>query len=441
MPGQLTPKAHGIHRRAMSDMGDDALLEPSELEDGRYAHIDVTRICCIVLVVFSVFDARYAMVNTICAWQWVLPLLWLLCGICYGLSERTILDYSGRLLKYFAIGFFVNLTAWILQGWVWQNSVWEVPVQMMFVFNLMVVTLLLAPVKLYCFKPRQEGQETLPITASFQTQEGKVEGRDRRDELLRALMFVGAGIAAILVLGQKVLRPLLIKLAEAISTSSVHLDIKVLASADAASVFGSNLAKQLQVCLVSLWIVAVCPQLFDKSLTSWILLAHFYVHRAAAGLWKPELFCNSFCLVLIAMVACRLGMAKRRQVGTALFRYWYVLAVACGLLWRPGFPGSGGTETLKAVGIGIDFEDERARMIKDHVIEAMLVILWLTAGQYMVDPKIFSEDGLSWLNEWALLAFLLNTAFQLILAWPLDWVALLALGPVCWVLNFRLSSG
>ncbi|CAE8595800.1 unnamed protein product [Polarella glacialis] len=429
MPGQapLEGKLLGPPTRGL---GDDALLDPSEAVNGRYVHLDVTRICCIMCVVLSSFDERYALMNTGFAWQWVLQILWLLCGICFGLSDRSYADYAGRLMKYLGVGLLVNWSAWVLNGWTWQTDVWGVPVQMMFVLNLIVVTALLAPIKSFWVRPLLEEERRLPVASP--TEDPISAADSSRDKMLRAWLILGSGLIGIVLCSHLFLRPALIELIQAMHSRAEYFQIKEMMDPHQSSTFAVELVCQLQVCAAALWILVVSPLLFDKSLTAWMLFANFYLHRAFLGLWRTDLFSNSFCLVMIAMVACRFGLAKRRQLGKLVHRYWFFIMWLAGMLWSPGFPGTDGAMPVKRYGLVPQTEADQLRMVKHFATEALLTMAWLTGGQHMVDKKIFTVDGLSWVNEWAVVAFLMHTGLRLLLGSPLGWVALLAIGPVCW---------
>lgn len=431
MPGKRAP-VQEVKRRAF-EVDDSILLDPSMAVDGRFVHIDVTRICCIACVVLTKLDGRYALVNELCGWQWVLQVLWLLCGVCFGLSERSFVGYASRLVKYLVIGLLVNWTAYVLQGFVWQSHVLMLPVQMMFVFVLLLVTTILAPIKTYWLVDGTL-DERLPLTGAQESSSIS----SRRDHFLQTLMIVGAGLVTFLILGF-VTRPMVADFAEVLHKQFSTSQLNDVVVGDSLALFAEEIVNQIEVCLAALWLVAVCPQLFDKSLLVWVLIAHFNLHRAFLGLWRSNLFCDAFCLVLIATVAVRFGMAKRCQLGRMVHRYWFLVCFLGGAMWAPGYPGTNGAYLVKSTGIISEIEADSVRMIKHFGAETLLSLAWLTAGQTMVDPKIFSVDGLSWVNEWALLAFLLQTALWLLFGQPMSTVILLAMGPVCWAAHSYLS--
>lgn len=408
--------------------GDDSLLDPSIALNGRYVHLDVTRICCIICVVLRVFDHRFAKWNTLYAQNWVLQLLWVICGLCYCLTKRPLPRYLGRLLLYFAIGVIVNWATWVINGWSWGVDIWFMVNQMNFVLILAVICVLLAPLKNYLSRLAEE--DIRPLESSLPEREPEKNhhlGCSKTcsgHSLAGIIMVIGGGVAVISVIFTLAIYEGLQTVCKLVSRRGVHMGIGDLETEAHAESLGKVVSNSLQACASGLWIVLVFARLSsNRGAAVWLLLVNFYGFRLARGYGSADLPFHGFYLMMVALTAQYLGLSYRQQIGKLVHRYWMVVCFALAFLWTPGMRGPLMTQPPEDL-----YTRER------HIlIEAVCIISWLTAGQHMVDPKIFAEDKLSWVNEWALVAFLVHRGMDWLFPWPLPWIILIALGPACWL--------
>jgi len=388
---------------------ENRLLDPSLALSGRYVHLDITRICCIVCVVFSFFDERYATNNVVLNQNWVLPLLWVVCGVCFGLSEKPLHEYLGRLLLYAGIGLLVNWTSWEINGWRAGSFFWDMAAQMQFVMSLIGICLLLAPLKGYLRRLKEEDL-------------GNDDTRElmSRDSVLCGTVTVFSGLLAITV-GFALLAPSIAWLTRFFQRQAAPLGLdhtNLDASARAFVLY-------LQIVASGIWIFQAYMRFFpDRSLMPWILIINFYGHLvlfdADLGISRSVHFFHGLYLVMVALAALHLGLHRRRQLGKLVLRYWMVVAFVLGFLWPPGL----------VVG---NLEPPRGFSMHGRyvLLEAIIVSGWLCAGQLLFDTKIYTQDKLAWVNDWALMAFITHRAVLWGFGFHMGWAVLLALGPVC----------
>mmetsp|Transcript_158190 Transcript_158190/g.484655 ORF Transcript_158190/g.484655 Transcript_158190/m.484655 type:complete len:427 (+) Transcript_158190:66-1346(+) len=406
---------------------DDALLDESLALNGRYVHLDVTRICCIVCVVVGTFDPRHYEWNTLYAQSWVPQLAWLVSGICFSLTKRPLLMYLRRVLAYLAIGAVVNSAAWMINEWSWETEVWFVGHQMNFVLCVLLSVPFLAPLKNHlkevAAKDSRSTTEALPKKAA-DDHIAKHGGLSFNADLPWGVFVIAGGVAVIDVAFCLALCPALHSLCALLSVHGLSLGFRDMRTEAKAGMMGKNIGYCLATICCGLWIVLAFPRLFkSRGAVAWLLLANLYIHRLACGYGPGTFLLSGFYLMLVAVTAVHLGLAYRQRVGQLVHRYWMVVVFALRFCCTPGLHGALISHPPP------DLYD-RQRYI---LVEALLVVAWLTAGQHMVDPAIFTHDGLGWVNMWALAVFPVFLGTEWLVPWPLSWLVLLGMGPLCWL--------
>mmetsp|Transcript_130729 Transcript_130729/g.279591 ORF Transcript_130729/g.279591 Transcript_130729/m.279591 type:complete len:442 (-) Transcript_130729:77-1402(-) len=428
---------HFLHGKgSWTDGSSSALLDPSSTIDGRYVHLDISRACCIVCVVVNVFDARLGDWNILYAQSWVLQLLWVVCGICFSMSQRTFVSYMGRMSLYFAIGVTANWSAWLFNGWNWAENFWSMLAQNSFVFILILIIIILAPVRTYLRRLAVQGRDlTLPLATSPQEEPEEqhlieCSSRDRA-EFLQCCMILSSGIFLLAVTFVLVLRPALRDMEPLIQRHREKLGLPGVTDIRTGAEYYVEASYSLQTCLAGLWIVYCWPKLFkDKTLMAWALIVNLYIHRLVVGYGTPDLPFHGFSLFLVALTACELGMAGRKRLGGLVVRYWMVGCFLLAFLWTPGLHGDLMQQPPRDL-------YQRERYI---LIEAVFVVGWLTAGQYMVDVKIFTVDKLTWVTDSALVAFLVHQSVIWVFPREVALGFMLCIGPFCWICHRGLSG-
>lgn len=398
----------------------DALLDPSFEVEGRYPHLDVTRFCCILVLFMESADPGIVMSNSMNVQEWARPLLWLLSGICFAKTDRHALAYLGRQLMFLSLGVSVNLVAWYLQGLPMHDKARQIVGKMIYLLVLIVSLALLAPLKHFVLRPMVEAKQRLPMSEE--------ERNVYRSWRSQAYFVLVAGLIGLVILTEHLIGPALGRFyagdAGQEMLTSLGTDVKGSAASLAS---GLATARGLEVCLGGLWILGCYVKLFNNhAMTAWAMLGYFYCHRLLFGWDASDLQVHCFYFVLVAMTAHFLGLARRSQLGAMARRYWMVVLFVGGILWQPGLVGDM-THQPPASGDWL-----RSRYV---LTEAVLVLAWLTGGMYMADPKIFSEDGLGFVNDWILLVYLLHQAAFTLLGDQFTYGFLALLLPVCWFLR------
>jgi hypothetical protein len=70
-----------------------------------------------------------------------------------------------------------------------------------------------------------------------------------------------------------------------------------------------------------------------------------------------------------------------------------------------------------------------------NLLEFIFVVIFFTALERGIDEKIFSQDKLDFLGNWAMLLFLVHKAVHMLFDSPYNWFVLLGLTFPCWMLH------
>jgi len=405
-----------------ADEDADRLLASNSAVDGRFPYLDLTRLICIWLVVMDHGGTLYGVWNVMYVQGWVLQYLYIIAGISFGMSKTPLLQYVGRLGMYFLVGVFCNFTAWVVKGMDWKGQMWDVVFQFWFVFGLMGFVCCLAPLKAYLMRVRDravpQDWEQVP-----------------RDELqhwyiaiLQGLAAVGFGVVAIKVVWHLALVPLVqrsltlpvVALGRYTGYGAEHWGLP--STNDEGAEFLEHFCTYLQVTAISVFIILIFPMVSNQtSLVGWLVLLNTYLHRVFCYRAQEARMINSFDVTMIGMTCYYLGLRHRKVVGTYLVRYWFLVLFACAMLWPPGAHGRFDENPPKAL----------THRVMDNAQEALLVVLFLTAIERMVDTNIFMVDipkSTMWaLNVYGFLLFLVHKAIHIMIPQPLNWFLLVAL--------------
>jgi hypothetical protein len=416
---------------------DQSLFTPTP--DGHYPHVDATRIAAVWCVAIDHGAPSFGIVNALFTQNWVLQYLFLVSGVSFGLSNRSSLGYVARLGVYFAIGVVVNVSAHILTGQPWWNHMFAVVFQFWFVAALMVYIMLLTPLKRHLANVKAQGQ----MQASEDDANPEVTSRPADKGvgawlLMKAVLVVIIGFLSISVVFVCLAEPIANALAPIISYAAQYM------GTNAASWMGGSgglVAAQhvivemmlcLQLTLTCIFVVLVYPYFAgETTLVGWLLLVITYTHRIVFFRGQQERPLHCFDLTMLGLVCYFYGLRNRQVVADVLARYWMVVLFGCAMLWPPGEYANAHHRFDEQP---IDRLDERARW---NALEGIFVMIWLVAGERLIDPTIFTQDKLGFLNEWALLVFLLHKAIHIAVIEPLNWLLLLALAPLCWYVSTR----
>lgn len=396
----------------------EAKVLPSQDEDrllweksgGTYHALDLARIFCIFLAVVDHAGTPFGEYNVMYVQAWVLQYLYIVGGISFGLTSRSLCNYLNRLGMYFVIGVACNLTAWIIMRMDWVHNAWNVIYQFFFVLGLMIFTFLLNPLKRWL--------------------RWVVSGRARHFNVgwLGSLGCVAAGLLLIKLLFTFVIVPLcqwafaerLANFIGDLGTGAQFWGLPL--TTEEAVLFLDEMFGILQLSTSTIFLAFLGPLITPKlSLVPWVVMLNLYGHRVFEFRGSEARLFNSFDMTTLGLTCYYCGVAYRRFIGKYLARYYFFVLFVSALLWPTGFfKRLDEHPTLDPV--------LRAR---NTLLEALWVVVFLTAMERMVEPEIFVEDQLQFLGNWTLLLFLVHKAVQIVLPVPWSWVVLFALLPLC----------
>lgn len=410
----------------------------------------MTRICCVWLVVIDHGACDFGSWNTLFGQSWVLQFLLIICGVCFGMSQRNLWNYEKRLALYLFVGISANWIAWLLKGKNWREDFWDVVFQFWFVVGVMVYSLLLNPLKLYLsnikelresLRDSQEMDEASldeEVAAISNSEEGHEERWHHSSLMkwtrLRGPVIALGGMIFIWLTFQLVVTPMTQKLLAPMvlgAVSHVGEGASFWGLPDSLPSSEAFLAEQCSyaVCMaISLFLVIVGPHVFERTgAVTWLVLLNTYGHRCLLYRSKAERMSHGMELMVIGLTSYYLGLRYRQTVGQYVVRYWFVILFALSMLWPLGLDDrlDENPPTPKEAMLRLRFQ----------LMEAIFVVCWLTAGDRMVQPEIFSQDKLGFLSEWALLLFLIHMAVHILLPQPWNWLFLMALAPACYVVQ------
>jgi len=434
-----------IPSTAVSADEDDALLV--RMAKPWYPHLDVTRIFCVCLVVIDHGNPRLGEWNTLLGMNWVVQYLYLVCGICWAMSSRNVAGYLKRLMMYVCIGVSINFLAWIIAGKDWKRNFHDVIFQFWFVIGLMAYVLLLAPLKPYAKwvleTSRFRFYSPPGIEADWAVErEAHVQRQRERQfcQCLKGCLVIGGGVLAMCIVSKVAVDPLVSMSPGIVAPLFSRLNMGhgaqfwgIPTNLEQEREFLQNTCTCMQLTFSNLYIVLVFPLCFQEvSLISWWLIFNTYSQRIlfnrgeSAASERPF---HGLDLTMLGLVCYYFGMKHRRALGDVVVRYWFGVLLLCGLLWLPGYHKRFDQRP----------EQDISQRTRIEMIEAILIICWLLAGERMVDSRIFSDDKMGFMNYWALVVFLVHKAVHILLPTPWNWIVITGLVPVVWLVCRRKS--
>lgn len=390
---------------------DDAIL--ARCSDGRYPCLDVIRIFCVWLVCVDHGGTSFGHWNVMFVQSWVLQYLFLICGICFAISSRSLSFFLSRLGLYFAVGMACNWAAWTVLGKDPRTDLWNVIFQFWFVVALMIFVIWLAPIRHILRMPLLE-------TADLR--------------LPTCFLLMGAGCLCIAAVCHKIIIPLMQALFAAplsyLAGKAGHAAEfwGMPGSESAAEDFISDFLTYFQVSAYNLFIVVAFPKMHrDVTLVAWLLIGNVYLHKALLYRAQEARLINAFDFTLLGLVCYSYGLKWRWIIGEYMLRYWFVMLFICAILWKPGTYGRFDEAPPQDFTLRATY----------NMIELVCLLFFLTAAERSFSPKIFTIDKLEFLGNWALFLFLVHKAVHLLVPAPFNWVVLISLIIPCYALYER----
>jgi len=418
--GTATTKEHHRDDHVKEDLLNDRDEEHQLfMKDGRRLHcLDVARIVCVALVAVnhggSSWSDQFGLWNEMYVQQWVLQWLFVICGISFGMSSRNTPGYLGRLLLYFVIGVFTNWCAWVIEGLNWRDNIWNVVFQFWFIFGLMVYIICLTPMKQY-----------LERISSRRT-------RSAEFSLTTGIVLV----VVILLLVHFAFRYLLGPIMNMMFSQAIVVFSSIggygatfwgfPSNPEDTLLFIEELLSYLQVSVGSILILWIFPMVSNRlSLTNWLVLLYVYFFKCLEYRGQFARIIDGFDFTMIGLANFYLGLSYRRTIGKYMCRYWFFVLFVFALLIPPGTWGRFDETSIHDLSFRIRW----------HMVELILVVLFLSAAERIADSGIFTEDKLGWLSWWALYIFLTHKFIHMVLPQPWNWLALIMTAPIAWLIH------
>jgi hypothetical protein len=389
---------------------DETFLGP-----GKHPCLDMIRTLCVWLVCVDHGGTEYGIYNTMFVQSWVLQYLYLVCGICYAMSSKSLGAFQLRLLGYFCLGVGCNLTAWIIAGQDWRHDIFNVVFQFWFVFGLMVFIAILAPLKASIVAQRQSLSEVASAWQNFEP----------KGVLLLAgyVLIYATYMLIICPFVQRSLSGIVYRLISPFKgPGSDFWDIPQ--SKSEAEEFVNSYMMDIRVSLMNVYIVLVFPRFNSRvSLIGWLVILNSYAFKMTTYRGPEARMINAFDFTMIGLVVYVYGLRYRKLIGEYLVRYWFVTLFLCGILWP--------------LGVTRRFDEHPPEHIpmrvRYNLLEAFFLVLFLTAAERTISFKIFTEDKLEFLNYWSLVLFLVHKAVHILVPVPFNWLVLLGLSVPCYL--------
>mmetsp|Transcript_82582 Transcript_82582/g.229125 ORF Transcript_82582/g.229125 Transcript_82582/m.229125 type:complete len:453 (+) Transcript_82582:99-1457(+) len=394
------------------DLNDERLLVPTP--DGYFPHLDIWRFMCIAVVVLDHGNGSYSYWNLFFGQNWALQYIFVICGVAFGLSKRSLGGYLFRLVAYAIVGISCNWLAYVITGQDWRHDPWNMVFQFWFIIALIGYSLLLVPLRRYlvsCHDLPKIGDSKVKLTVT---------------RVLGGIGVILGGLAcifALLSVGLTWLTAGFLKGKLQAALSKLGPGLAYWADKDQAGGLLQGLCTALELTVSNFWLAFAIPTVFpsEASVTGWVILINMHTRRLShwySGL--GEKLMNGLDLMLLGLVCFHLGLKYRRQVGNVAVRYWFVWLSVCGLVWKPGTSGR----------MDLLMPEDWSMTWRMRFIDTVYMGVWLVAGDRFVDPKIFTEDKCNFINNLGLFLFLVHKAIHIVLPVPWNWVLILSLGPV-----------
>jgi len=345
----------------------------------RVLYFDFWRILCVMCIVITHADEMYAKWDIAAVQQWVLQIIMVISGTCYGMSRGSclhLLHYQSRLLAIVSFASFLNWAACEVakEPW-WEDIGAKVCFQAGFIPLMNVGSLLSFPLKLFLDASGSKCGK-FPIC-------------------IYALATAGFAVlwACSAVLDVDTLMPGFLKPEE--------MEDRSMGFRCCTITCGLPLLATMGTCILpNKW----------WGVTGWILLALLYSAQVAKknpwfGYWMHlvDIYNWSFFVQ-------RVPLLNDQAVGLFFAQAWPIWAVGGGLMGR--FPGEEGRRDQ----LPFEYAWDRLRF---YCLEALFVVAFVVIPTLGVERTIplraLSRNHLAWLNAWSLLAFCTHKAVYLLL--------------------------
>lgn len=436
------------------------ILDPSTK---RYAHLDMMRVCCVVLVVFDHGWYRYSAENVLYSQSWVLQLLWVISGVSGALGSMGVCKHVARLGIYFVVGLLINWLGFLIAQRDWQGEFHNVVFHLFFIAGLIIFVLLTGLTKpvlrmhgRWRLKNYLDGDGERADTADAATLESglppsegpgrevvppqptKVEARSspqgpRNAKDIRALVIFSAVLLTYLV-AQIALGVWLKNDEPAIIQSSLTSVLPVNHPFWTSGMDDGMILGQVTSAVGTLLVAHVGARQFRSTGSSpwlaWLVLAYQFFCRVVLvpclfGQTRMGRIFSGFELFVLGLTAGTRGMRGAtllRKFGT---RYWFAVLMLLALMWDPRWDQRFDENPPE------DFVHNLRVVFSEYVC----VVGFLTMGENMFDAKIFTEDKAGWLGDWGLLLFLVHWFVHVAVPAPANWIVLAITCPLTFFLK------
>lgn len=397
----------------------------------RLCWLDVTRTAAVVGMAIHRSYPLYTQFGFGFGQSWAPQLASVISGICFSTSSRGIILYIARLFVYLSIGYAFNFLAYAAQnGW---NTACSHPVahirQMWLVIGFVSFCILCWPAKwLRIRNPVDLGDivgrnvlERLPLTGDPVEVTFSTQDQLRRHILFTLLMTLQSFccLASVHIVYHEFSRSLL----ELFARGGFWFELSTT----------WNTYLHIDIAMRNLALVLLYPWICGCDFIGWIpwtVLGNMYLSRIACAGNRLGHGFHLFNLFLLGVIANRFGMRGRPVLQKYFLRYWFLVPFICGLLIIPGLPVLIEEYPLQ------DFVPR----LRYNLVEVILLVAWLVAGERMVDPGIVMEDGICCIGSWGLLVYLLHVALFQIYPFLFGWAIMISMIIPCWAYNRAVNE-
>lgn len=395
-------------------------------------------IMCVVIDNGNRHAYQYGIHNTLFTQEWVVQVLWMICGISWSLSKSNLGVYILRLLAYVLLGGGLNCIAWMVKGSDWQSDLAGVLYQMWFAVALIMYVSLTV-----CIKP---ALRQAPLTGLFNDANGDGENSlSLKNEFLDAEERSSLkGLGGFLVAWYLVMA--------ALWGSGLALDSSQMQTSIGDFLGNSSLpwtqGLEGKAILGQLWSTLGLLVLIHAGAATlrsrrtapwlcWIVIAYVYVNRI---LILPALFdlygggagrfFVGFEFFLIGLVASTMGLKHKGYFKFCLDNYWIVLLGGNAMLWGPTW------NTRMDRHAPADF----VVILRIHASELMFVVLFLAAGSWVFPERAWPPLLRMWISRLGLVWFLVHKALHIVAPEPLNWILLFVVLPLAFLAPAHLQA-
>lgn len=397
---------------------------------GQFIALDMFRVICVCMVVVDHGGTSFGHWNTMFVQSWVLQWLFLIAGICYGVTSRGLWHYLSRLGGYFCVGVFCNFLAFVIVGNDVRGNLWNVVFQFWFIVGLMGFLVLLTPIKKH-LKSVVDARGTDSEEDFLKHGPGPASMGFKYHPAACIFLVIG-GFCLIYAFANFVF----IRICQMLF--SVPLATWATGMGPASEFWGlpqnaadahdfiADFIGYFLLSVTSLYLIVVFPMVSDRlEYTAWIVLFNTYSHRMLLYRSQMARLINGFDVTMIGITCFYYGLAHRRVVGEYMTRYWFVMLFTCSVLWPPGTYGR----------FDEDPPTDLAFRMRYNFSEAVFTVGFLCSMERMIDTKIYTKDRMQFLGMWSLILFLVHKAVHIVFPSPFNWIVLLALLLPCYMMQ------